>query len=238
MTPFSYIGSELDIFSRATNWKAYYRRLIRNYIGAEVLEVGAGIGATTLTLCQGDRSRWVCLEPDPGLAEKTKQLIRSGHLPSYCEVAVGTIRDLDPAEKFDTVLYIDVLEHIKDDAEEIKLAADRLKPGGFLIVLSPAHQGLFTPFDAKIGHYRRYDKKSLSSLIPEQLDRERLFYIDAVGALASLGNRYLLQQDMPNARQIGLWDKIMIPLSRVVDPLSGFLVGKSIIGIYRKNSER
>ena len=235
MTTFSYIGSELDIFSRATNWKAYYRQLIRNYIGNEVLEVGAGIGATTMTLCRGDKSRWICLEPDPGLAGKTRYLIESGQLPKCCKVEVGSIEDLDPAEAFDSILYIDVLEHIKDDKTEIERAANRLKPGGFLIILSPAHQGLFTPFDARIGHYRRYNKRSLSALIPQNLKCERLFYVDSVGAIASLGNRYLLKRDMPNAQQIALWDKVMIPLSRIFDPLSGFSVGKSIIGIWQRN---
>ena len=234
MPPFSYIGSELSIFSRATNWKAYYRRLIRDYIGAEALEVGAGLGATTMTLCQGARSRWICLEPDPELAGKTKDLIKNGQLPSYCEVAVGTIRDLDPAETFDSVLYIDVLEHIRDDQEEIKLAASRLKPGGFLIVLSPAHPALFTPFDAKLGHYRRYDKESLKAIIPKQLKCEQLFYIDSVGAIASLGNRYLLKRDMPNARQIAFWDKMMIPLSRIIDPWFRFAIGKTILGVWQK----
>ena len=234
MTPFSYVGSELNIFSRATNWKGYFHRLIRNYIGAEALEVGAGIGATTRTLCQGGRSRWLCLEPDPELAGKTKDLINSGQLPGYCEVAVGTIRDLDPAETFDTVLYIDVLEHIRDDQQEIELAASRLKPSGFLIVMSPAHQALFTPFDAKIGHHRRYDKESLKAIIPKQLKCERLFYIDSVGAIASLGNRYLLKRDMPNAGQIAFWDKMMIPLSRIIESWLRFAIGKTILGIWQK----
>jgi SAM-dependent methyltransferase len=234
MTGYSYIGSELDIFSRATNWKAYYRHLIRNYVGNEVLEVGAGIGATTMTLCQGNIRRWVCLEPDPELAGKISHLIESGQLPKYCEVWEGTLTDLIHPDTFDTILYIDVLEHIRDDRMEIELATKRLEPGGFLVVLAPAHQRLFTRFDAEIGHYRRYDKSSLSAIIPENLKCYDLYYVDSIGAIASLGNRYVLRRAMPNLQQIALWDKLMIPLSRIFDPLLRFTTGKTILGIWRK----
>ncbi len=235
MTGYSYIGSELDIFSRASNWKAYYNHLIRDYIGNEVLEVGAGIGSTTKTLCQGNIARWVCLEPDPKLASEISHLIESGQLPKYCAVRAGTLLDLIPPETFDTVLYIDVLEHIRDDEMEIALATNRVRTGGFLVVLAPAHQRLFTPFDAKIGHYRRYDKSSLSAIIPENLRCRGLYYVDSIGAIASLGNRYILGSSMPNKRQIALWDKMMIPLSRMFDPLLRFSIGKTILGIWQKN---
>ena len=68
LTEYTYIGSELELFSHASNWKAYHARLIRPYLGDEVLEVGAGIGATTASLYSGNQKRWVCLEPDLALA--------------------------------------------------------------------------------------------------------------------------------------------------------------------------
>jgi SAM-dependent methyltransferase len=232
MTSYSYIGSELDIFRHASNWKAYYGRLIRKHIGQEVLEVGAGIGATTAALCREDITRWVCLEPDPNLASKIEYLIENGELPKYCELRPGTLNDI--VDSFDTVLYIDVLEHIKDDAAELVLAAAHLRTGGSLVVLAPAHQRLFTSFDAQIGHHRRYDRCSLSAIIPQNLECRCLYYLDSVGAIASLGNRYLLGQSMPTTEQIAFWDKVMIPLSRMVDPLLGFFIGKTIVGIWQK----
>ena len=232
MTSYSYIGSELDIFSRASNWKAYYGQLIRDYIGKEVLEVGAGIGATTASLCRDDITRWLCLEPDPKLASRIGYLIENGELPKYCEVRIGTLNDIP--EKFDTVLYIDVLEHIKEDEAELILAADHLRSEGFLVVLAPAHQSLFTPFDTQIGHQRRYDKRSLSAIIPKNLKCRRLYYVDSVGAIASLGNRYVLRQNMPTPDQIAFWDRTMIPLSRIIDRLCRFSAGKTIVGIWQK----
>ena len=57
--PYHYVGDELDLFSEARRWKAYFRRRILPYLGAEVLEVGAGLGGTTRALCRGTEARWV-----------------------------------------------------------------------------------------------------------------------------------------------------------------------------------
>ena len=154
-------------------------------------------------------------------------------LPSFCSVKIGTVEDIDERDLFDTVLYIDVLEHIEKDAREVLVAAQHLKRRGHLIILSPAHQGLYCPFDASIGHFRRYDKGSLSAAIPRELRRRKLVYVDAVGALASIGNRFILKSGTPTQSQIAFWDRAMIPLSRIVDPLLHYQVGKTIIGVWR-----
>jgi hypothetical protein len=199
-----------------------------------VLEVGAGLGATTRLLCTGRQRRWLCLEPDPQLADGLADEIRAGTLPDCCEPRTGTLADLGPEELFDALVYIDVLEHIADDAAEVAAAADHLRAGGKLIVLSPAHQWLFTPFDRAIGHYRRYSKRSLRAAAPSALACRKLVYLDSVGLLASLGNRLFLRSDMPSARQLWVWDRLMVPVSRVVDPLFGGAVGKSVLGIWQK----
>lgn len=234
MSNLFYKGSELELFEKAENWKAYYQNLIKDYLGQEVLEVGAGIGATTRILCSQNHSRWLCLEPDPAMGDLINSLIENHELPSNCQVKVGLVADLRPEETFDTVIYIDVLEHIENDRDELKLSCSHLRPGGFLVVLSPAHQWLFTPFDAAIGHHRRYNKSTLSAVIPESLERIELKYLDSVGAIASLGNRFVLKSNIPSARQLAVWDKLMIRMSRVIDPLLGYRAGKSVLGVWQK----
>ena len=235
MTNYSYIGSELELFREAHNWKAYYSYFLRRYLGNEVLEVGAGIGATTESLCQAQK-RWVCLEPDPGLLNTLKSSITQGSLPHCCEGKLGTLSDLNYKEKFESIIYIDVLEHIKEDKFEARLAASHLKDGGFLVVLAPAHQWLFTPFDESIGHYRRYNKNMLSAAIPDNLRCVKLIYLDCVGLIASLGNRFVLKSKMPTRKQILLWDKAMVPLSKRIDPILQYSLGKSILGVWQKEN--
>src|SRR6185503_3856669 len=127
-----------------------------------------------------------------------------------------------PAQpSFDTILYIDVLEHIEDDRRELERAACRLKPGGRIIVLSPAHGWLYSPFDKAIGHCRRYTTTMLRELTPPALRIEKAFYLDSVGLLASSANRLLLKQSMPRPKQLKVWDKLMVPCSRLLDPITG-----------------
>jgi SAM-dependent methyltransferase len=226
LTPYQYAGSELEIFEQAHNWKAYLRRSMEPYLTGSVLEVGAGLGANTRQFAALDFDRWTCLEPDPTLAEQIQPGDRH-------QVIVGDIASVAPALRFDAILYIDVLEHIEDDAGEFSRAASHLSSGGALIVLSPAHPWLFTPFDQAIGHYRRYTKDSLQAVAPAHLHREKLVYLDSAGLLASLGNRLLLKSRMPTATQIKTWDGILVPCSRWLDPLFFGSVGKSVLGIWR-----
>ena len=103
-----------------------------------------------------------------------------------------------------------------------------------MIVLSPAHQFLYTPFDAAIGHFRRYNRSSLRKISPPALKLEAMFYLDSCGVAASAANRLLLRQSMPTQEQIGVWDKWIIPVSRMVDPVLRYSIGKSIVGVWRR----
>lgn len=231
MSEFKYVGSELDLFAAANNWKEYWSSRVRPFVTGDVLEVGAGIGTNTPYLDRGGSQRWVCLEPD---AQLTAQLsLNLGHDRRY-EVVNGTLQSLDASRQFDTIIYIDVLEHIEGDARELETAATRLRAGGRIIVLSPAHQTLFSPFDAAIGHFRRYDRPMMRSVSPPNLRLEQLFYLDSAGLALSAANKLFLRQSMPTKTQIGFWDSCVVPVSRVLDPCFFGAVGKSIVGIWQR----
>jgi SAM-dependent methyltransferase len=236
MTGVPYRGEELDLFRHATNWKRYYSTRLRPFIAGDVLEVGAGIGGTSRFLCNPSVSTWTCLEPDQALLEQLQTARRSSPLPVPSPVIAGTVADLEPVEAFDTILYIDVLEHIQEDGAELARAAMRVRSGGHLIVLSPAHEWLTSPFDRAIGHCRRYTASTLKAAGPPSLRVERMFYLDSVGMTLSLANRVLLRNSYPTKTQIRIWDTVVIPISRILDPLCFNQVGKSVIGVWRKDS--
>jgi ubiquinone/menaquinone biosynthesis C-methylase UbiE len=232
---FAYAGSELELFAQATNWKAYFRSQMRPYPRGDVLEVGAGIGTTMAVLCDERARSWTALEPDPDQARQIRQRLVHQPMPVPIEIVVGTTESLrDTAPRFDTILYTDVLEHIEQDRDELQRAAKLLKPGGAIVVLVPAHQWLFSPFDAAIGHFRRYSRRTLRDVGPPELRLERLRYLDAVGLLASVGNRFLSRQSMPTPGQIRLWDSGLVPVSRWVDPVFGYRLGKSLLAVWTK----
>lgn len=234
--PYQYVGTELELFAAATNWKAYLKRQITPHLGARVLEVGAGMGGTTRALFDPCVQSWLALEPDPALAACYDQARQEGNLPACCDVRVGTIQDLAGRDRFDCVVYIDVLEHIEHDQDELAQAAQLLAPQGKLIVLAPAHKFLFSPFDQAVGHFRRYNRSSLGSLAPPSCRLVRLVYLDSVGLLASLGNRLLLRRAIPTRRQIAFWDRTLVRASRLLDPLLRHRLGKSILAVWQKNA--
>jgi len=234
MAEIEYVGDELDLFAGVKAWKSYWSGWVRPYIIGDVLEVGAGIGTNTALLDQGPRGRWVCLEPDPQLAARMTAHIQQDASARVYESVCGTLSDLEPSERFDTIIYIDVLEHIEHDREELQAAANRLRPRGRIIVLSPAHQRLYTPFDKAIGHFRRYSRQMLRVISPSGARIEELVYLDSAGLLASATNAMFLKQSMPTREQLQIWDKWLVPVSRVMDKYLGHHVGKSVIAIWRK----
>lgn len=232
MTEFSYAGSELQLFKEAGNWKRYWTSEIQPWIRGVVLEVGAGIGANTPWFAGCPYDSWLCLEPDRAMAIELQKGARELR---DVAVRVGTVADLTPAESFDTILYADVLEHIGDDAAELRRASAHLRTGGHLIVLSPANESLFTRFDEALGHFRRYSPSTLKAAAPAELSLISMRHLDSVGMFASFANRFLAQS-VPTRDQIGIWDRGMVPLSRVIDPVLGHRLGRSVIAVWQNRA--
>jgi len=229
-----YIGDELSIFLDAINWKRYWFSTVKSFINGDVLEVGAGIGANTNLILQNSPKirRILALEPDKMLASQILENIENNS--SNVVIQAGILNDLHPTQKFDTILYIDVIEHIKYDSEELDKAQLHIKKGGHLIILVPAYSFLFSPFDKAIGHYRRYDKKMLVNSVPRNLTKVKLFYLDSLGVCASLVNKLILKQSYPSKSQILRWDKLIVPTSKITDRILFRSIGKSLIGIWKK----
>ena len=229
-----YLGGELDLFALATNWKRYIKMEVSSYTTGDVLEVGAGIGATTEALHDGTARRWVCLEPDQALALRLRARLASCVDGSTTDVVVGSLRTFSDDPSFDCILYIDVLEHIEDDRAQIEAAAQLVRRSGHIVILAPAHHWLFSEFDRSIGHLRRYNRALLRSMIPAGWVEEKLVYMDSVGVLLSLGNVLGLRQSMPTRSQIILWDRVCVPASRLIDRWFHGTVGKSVLAVWRK----
>ena len=228
MNKYKYTGTELELFKDTKNWKKYIFNEIQEYIKGDVLEVGAGIGSFTNILKSSQFNSLVALEPDQEQCNISSTLVDDHRIEHIC----GTCANFRESYiNFDTILYIDVLEHINDDANEINMAYSLLKQGGHLIILSPAHKYLFSEFDRSIGHYRRYNKDI--SMLFNKFSKIELAYLDSVGMLCSLFAR-LTSQICPTYSQIMFWDKFIIPISRIVDKITFHIIGKSILAIAKK----
>lgn len=231
----NYLGKELDLFSNAKNWKNYWKKEIYPYLGFNILDVGSGIGSN-LELLWKNSSEWVCLEPDPKFLSKINNVRNKINAKNSVKILNGDLNSLKvPKESFDTIIYIDVLEHILEDKKELKRATFFLKPGGHLIILSPAFQFLYSPFDKAIGHYRRYTIKSLMDISPLNCQIVKSNYLDSIGCLASLVNKLFLRSSIPSISQINFWDKKIIPLSYFFDKLFLNSFGRSLYFVWKKS---
>ena len=231
-----YAGQELTIFALATNWKAYVQDRLDPFIIGDVAEVGAGLGETTKALIGSKQVRsWTCIEPDVAMASVISAANARNEYGRSVEVFAATLGQLPPTKMFDTVIYIDVLEHIEHDRAELTDVLARLRPGGRIVVLSPSYQFLYSEFDKAIGHFRRYTKTMLRALTPNGAREQASFYLDSVGMMASAANKFMLRQAMPGRSQVLTWDRLMVPLSRLIDPLVGRSFGRSVVMVWQKD---
>lgn len=222
------VAYELDLFARAQNWKTYWAKSIAKYLRGSVAEVGAGIGSNARFLLNQHVEKLMLIEP----GEELFSQLSAREYPEYISKLNGTLRDSQC--DFDTIVYIDVLEHINNDLRETSCAYDHLTKGGHLVILSPAWPFLYSPFDRAVGHYRRYTRASLRASVDSRLETVSETYLDSVGLLASLANKLLLRASSPSDAQVKLWDGLMVRMSAMLDPMLCYTAGKTVVGVYRK----
>jgi SAM-dependent methyltransferase len=129
--------------------------------GQDVLEIGCGQGGFAARLAQ--RYSYSGVEPDAESASiAAERVLQSG---GRGVVHHGDLSVLDPAARFDLVCAFEVIEHIEHDEQALDAWAGRLRPGGWLLLSTPAYQHRFGPADEMVGHYRRYDPPVMARLL-------------------------------------------------------------------------
>lgn len=219
-----YPGEELDDFFLQKNWGKYVLKKLKGAIRGRCVEIGPGLGYFSELIVQLNEVDSLDLfEPDSKNAEfleKTLCQNSKTHLVKgpYQSVGKGSV---------DTFIMMDVLEHIKEDQEFLKGIKKDLAKEGRIVLLLPAHMFLYSSFDKSIGHFRRYNKQMIVKILPSNMVLEKCLYLDSIGIFASLVAKFTGGQ--PQRWQLWIWDKLMVPLSRLLDPLFFYQVGKSMI---------
>lgn len=226
--PQDYIGEELGLFLHATNWKRYFAARCRPYVRGAVLDAGCGLGANAEHLWNDTVTGWTFLEPDRRLLDQVPANAPA-HVVERSQRIHGTTADLPSVPAYDTILYVDVIEHIEQSRAELARAFQLLRPGGHLVILVPAFNLLYSPFDKAIGHFRRYDKAMLRAELPPGGRIARLEYLDSLAFFMSLANKWVLGQRYPTLKQVMFWDRTIVPLSRMADPMLFHTFGKSLL---------
>jgi SAM-dependent methyltransferase len=228
-----YEGRDLEAMSFARNYHRWIVDEIAPYLGGTVAEVGAGSGNLSELLLGEKIERLVAVEPS---AEMYPLLARRLEGEARAEAHRGVFADVAPRLEgaLDSVVYVNVLEHVADDAGELALVRRALRPGGHVAVFVPALQWLYSDFDASIGHHRRYHRRPLRSLLESAGFRvARLHYFDAAGILPWLVFFRLLRRKLA-AGDVGAYDRVAVPLVRAVETRLRPPLGKNLLAIGRK----
>jgi len=146
------------------NYCLWQYQLISEYIGKDILEIGAGSGRLSeIIVARNQYDSYVSIEPsDKFFSELSNDTAIKGRV----SVFKMTSKELDKKyyNSFDTMLLIHVLEHIEDDLTTLEGLKPFLKKSGKLIIMVPSYNFLFSDLDRRIGHYRRYNKKMLKDM--------------------------------------------------------------------------
>tara|TARA_Y100001970_G_scaffold256799_1_gene334870 strand:+ start:13367 stop:14059 length:693 start_codon:yes stop_codon:yes gene_type:complete len=227
-----YPGNELELFDKAKVWRKYIYFKTKKYFKGKFLEIGAGIGSFTRNY-ESNFSEIIISDLD----EKNNKILNE-KFENFKNIKITNKKINEIQETFDTIIYLNVLEHIEKDKEEIMEAEKKLNPGGHLIILVPAHQKLYSKFDEAIGHFRRYDINFFKKNKFQNLKLAKLIYLDFFGYLLYYLNNFFFKKDVyPSPIKIYLWDKIFTPFTILIDFLIGYSSGKNILCVYKKGED-
>ena len=227
MTKFFYEGWELEYFDKASNFRKYQFDLVKKYIKGHVAEVGPGNGIFL--------KYYRNLADKIDLYEPSENFLNNLANDRSADINIINSYFSENKNTYNTILYLDVLEHIDDDIKEIDIAHKSLKAGGVLIFNVPAFQHLYSQFDKDVNHFRRYSKTDLELKLKKfQFSKINCFYYDPVGYFLSLASRIFTKNYLKNFdKKIKVWD-MLIPISKILDKIVFNKFGKSLILICKK----
>ena len=229
----TYEGRDLEAMSFAPRYHAWVLSQFERYLGNVVAEVGAGSGNFSSQLIRKVAGTLIAIEPSVQMFPLLKR--RFENEPRVvCEQNV--FADVAPRYRgsLDAIVYVNVLEHVEDDLQELVQVYDALKPGGHICVFVPALPFLFSEFDASIGHYRRYTKRQLAACMRAAgFEIVKLKYFDIVGILPWLLFMKLLRWSV-TSKGAGLYDRFVVPPMRKIESLMPPPLGKNLIVVGRK----
>ncbi len=228
-----YFGRDLEAMWFARNYYAWVFDEFRPFLGKNVGEVGAGSGTFADFVLKAGVSTLVAFEPSANMFPLLQQRLSRCHaalaVQGFLETHARAYR-----EAFDSILYVNVLEHVEYDAQELSIARTTLQPNGYLLALVPAQPWLYSDFDRHVGHFRRYTKRGLRKLVEcNGFSIVELKHFDVAGIIPWYVAYVLLKRTLTSGN-VSAYDSIIVPVMRRIEQLVPPPIGKSLILIARK----
>lgn len=226
-----FLARELEIIAEMPRYYDWITDKIRPHVGGRVVEIGAGIGSMSERLLP--LSDDLCLvEPSAYFSSVLHQRFTGRDDVSFHQTSVESYLEANHQGRCNTVVMVNVLEHIKDDATVLAGVRELLEKDGKLAVFVPALPFLYSKLDEAVGHYRRYLCEDLSALLRRAgfkvID---IRYMDVLGILPWWLVMTLLGNTTFNPRQVRLYDTVGVPLTRAFESLFKPRIGKNILAV-------
>ena len=217
--------------TRAKNYFAWQSRLVVRELGRRVVEVGCGIGNFTALLL--DREAVIALDREEACIAALRERFpgRANLQALVCDAASPEFREL-ACFRPDSVVCVNVLEHIEDDAAALGAMAEILAPGGAIVLLVPAFEALYGPIDRNLGHYRRYRRGRVLDLARATgLEIRKLHYVNAAGCFGWWINARILKRQTQSDAQIAIFDRWMVPMLAALEAAVRPPFGQSLLAV-------
>ncbi len=226
---------ELAHLSDADRFLTWISDTLEPALGERVLEVGAGVGAIAEKLASAGH-QVTAIEPADNVFPELQRRTAGRAGLTAMKVTSQDLLASGAAGSFDSVVYVSVLEHIRDDVDELRTAYGLLAPGGTLALFVPAMPALYGSLDFKSGHFRRYDRTLLRNVLTEAgFQVERLEYMDLLGVLPYFVMYRLLDVPTLDAGSSALYDRVLVPVSRFLEAHVGTpTAGKNLVAVARR----
>lgn len=223
----------LQNLGEADRFNSWVFSKFSDYLNGPILELGCGTGNFTRLIAENGHQ---VIGID--IQESFVKIART-RLASFKNVHIlhGDILSLGLEQKFETIILLDVLEHIQDDVALLKSFQGLLKPNGRLILKVPSIPSLYSEMDRAIGHYRRYDRAGLrATLSAAGYENTSLVAVNSIGILGWWLNGRVLRRTTPPSGQVSFFNKIL-PIAAVIEEKLRLPVGLSLISVSQSPQE-
>ncbi len=220
--------------SRAVNYFAWLHSLAEPHLGRRVLEVGCGLGNFTQRIAKRDLVLGIDTE-SACIDRHRARFAASPHvLTRQQDILAAGFEELAAPHHPDSIVCLNVLEHISDDAEALRRMRAILPCGGRAVLVVPAFDALYGPIDRALAHYRRYSKPGFTALAQSAgFEVEALRYVNFCGFFGWWANRVLKRSEQ-SATQIAIFDALIAPVFSRLERLAEPPVGQSLFAVLRK----
>ena len=238
LRPHEFYYDDLRRMEAARNYLDWQFSFLDPSLGRRILEIGSGIGSFTRRLAV--KADYVdCIEPDPVCFRRLRAV--AGSLPNVAIhnipieglPALGMLR-----APYDTVVCVNVLEHIEDDQAALGLLRSALDEKGKLLLQIPACPMAFGSIDRRLGHYRRYSRLDVLRLAARaRLVVTELRFFNSIGVWAWFVNNRILKRRSQTAAQIKIFDVLLVPVLRLVERHLPPRFGQSLFAVLQRDKD-